>query len=332
MNDRPASWRSFVAALPSNNPFNHEFLVAQWCLEMAAFHLRESGPFKFLSAIQGLALVIALTVFVVDIIDRREERAARKLTAVSGAYSILDDVARSVDKDEGLAPYSRRQMIALEELHKYSQIDDGKYLASLVAVRVPFSLSEPENRSGCDRDHDPRRVVLRDAHLNRAVLNRSIFNRADIRRANLYASHLVGTNFTNACLVETNFEFSCLCDADMTGADLSNANMKSVKLSGAWLVNANLSGANLKNADLSNSILIGTNFSDANLQGTNLSGARFSGNEGLKDKQLVKSCINEEEARPIGLPSHVEPPPVDTFCTDGPPFSFLQCSECLVQR
>ena len=277
-------WPSFVESLPSQNAYNHEFLVSNWVMTTLATIIRQSGLFKLLDAFQGLAIVIAVVVFFVELghlreerIALTEERSARKLSAVTIAYAILEAVEVSADKTPGFIPHSRRQMIALEELHKFADADDGKYLAGLIAPSVPFNLIQSREGSGCESKHDPKRVVLNGAYLDRAILNASSFVRADLMGAHLYAAQMNRSDLTRTCLVGANLEFAELRDAVILGAELVKANLSHATLAGAALAGSNLTGANLTSANLSGAVLAGTIVANANFYGVNLSRVRTEG-------------------------------------------------------
>lgn len=321
MTEKPLPWRSFVASLPSGNPYNHEFRVCDWLLCRTALILRESGVFRLLNAIQGFAIIIAVIVFVIDLDYRqkeqaswREERIARKLTAISNAYSILRDVAERTERQTGLLPRNRRPMIAIEELHNYSQVDNGLYLAGLIAPGVGFSLIRNRYYSGCEVRDDPKRVVLRGAYLDRAVLDRTSFQVADLTGAHLAFAKLNDANLYYACLKRANLLGSELRSAILNMTDLSDANLAFATLTGAYLQEANLLNANLSYADLSRADLQNANLEDVNITGTNMSHTHLLRTKGLEPEQLASACITSEDAKPRHLPDNVEPPPVDEDC------------------
>ena len=330
-------------------------------LEAVACSISNSSPIKLLNALQSVAVIIAVITFIVDLparrderlarqeerLARREEQAARRLTAVSNAYSIIAEVSRSssTTSDDQQTP-SRRQMIALEELHRYSVIDGGRYLAQLKADNVRFDATTRRTyyRSGCDEEYNPVRVVLRGAYLDRASLNGTSFVLADLSDAHLHFAELMGAKLSYACLQRANLTSANLKRARLEHSDLSYANLLNANLTGAYVVQADLSYAdlplvNLANADLravnfanaylgevdfSNSDLTGVNFSYANLTEVNFSDAilkevNFSDAnlrevKGLTQGQLDVACILPQSSGLRNLPIGLQPPKSHERC------------------
>ena len=278
---------------------------ANQVLEAVACSISSSGPIKLLNALQSVVVIIAVTSFLVDNRTRHEERLARRLTAVSNAYSIIAEVSRSASTS-GQRTRSRRQMIALEELHRYSTVEGGRYLAQLDANSVRFNLTRNTYRSGCDERHDPGRVVLRRAYFDRAVLYDTSFVMADLSGAHFRFAELMRANFFHACLRMADLRNGNLEGALLHNADLSRANLSFANLQRAYLV-----GADLSYADLSF-----TNLANANLRGANLSNATLEGAKGLIQSQLDVACIRRGGSEPRKLPNGLRSPQPDRSCGD----------------
>lgn len=284
MKDRPLSWCEFIESLPSKAPHKHVFRVANWLLINAAFHVRCSGPFRFLDAIKGLAIVIAVVLFIIELHTMREEREARTLSSVSQAYEILQDVVEQSDNRTSGEKRSRRQMIASESLHKHSKIDDGKYLAGLYAPDVSFHLTRNTYYSGCEEKQDTRRVVLKGAYFDRANLKESEFKVANLSGSHFLFANLSGSNFYYACLVGANLRFAILSDSILGFANLAGADLSHTELDGATM------------------------------DGTNLSNVNFDEVKGLKQEQLDQACIPPGSLPPFNLPRGLKIPPATEDC------------------
>lgn len=301
MSEQPLPWSSFVESLPSRNPYNHEFRVCNWGLIYLAYVVRQCGPVRLLDSFQGLAIVIAIAVFLVDLSYREEERKARELTAVSNAYSVLNDVVREVKDYRGLAPRNRRAMVALEELYSYSQLSNSKYLVGLSVPKVRFGLIAHSHYSGCEDIDDPRRIALKYADLENAI-----FNGGDLSVADLSNARLVGTKFSHAtlnytCFTHADLRRARLNQATLVRANLSNADLRYADLSGSELWFSNLSNADLSWADLSGADLKGANLNGVRFHETKISDAIFRDVMGLTEKHIENSCICSDRM-PRNLP------------------------------
>ena len=252
--------------------------------------------FRVLNAVQGFTLILALIVFSWDLKDREEERIARGLALALDAHSVISEVSQRSESSTLLELANRRQMVALEALHQYSEANNEKFLAGLYAPGVPFYLTTNKYSSGCKKGKDVRRVVLKGAYLDRANLNKTLFKMADLSGAHLHFAKLKRADFYYACLKK---------------ADLRFANLK-----GAWLGKADLTGANLSFVDLTNAKLTDADLTDANLSDANLSNANFYKTTGLTQEQLDGACISSSESLPRNLPNGYEPPPVEKDCVD----------------
>lgn len=318
MTDKPLTWHSFTQSLPSGNAYNHEFRVCDWLLHCLAYNIQESSASKLLNSLQGLAIIIAVVVFVIDLENRQEERdarreerdarqeehVARKLTAVSNAYLILQEMVDKMSLGKSAPHRTRLQMVAIEELHKYAQLDGGQYLAGLVVPEIPFSLPRPHFDSGCHSKTDPKRVVLKEAYLVGAILDNARFEMADFERAHLDLASLNAIRLDYACLREAGLQ-----SARLRGASLINAN-----LAGANLSYSSLEGADLRWANLQYAKFEDTNMSNADLSNANISGASFLRAEGLTAAQIARACIPPKKEPPKHLPGSITGPTVRESC------------------
>ena len=263
MTTQTNSWNDFVSDLPSQNPYNHKFSVVNWFLRQSSSRIRNLGLFAFLDSVQSLTVIIAVIVFAIDLSDRRvereiriEERNARTSTAVFNAYSVIAEILQRSEISDIRTVPSRYQMLALEELHKYSEVGDQDYLANLVATNIQFSLPRSNYYDGCEPAVDSKRIVLKNANFDRATLTNTTFVVSDLSDA----------RFDFAVMTDIDLYFACLrraiiVEADLTGARLQKANLagavlKRAKLTRANVSYANLAGANLTDADLSDASLI----------------------------------------------------------------------------
>ena len=168
---------------------------------------------------------IAITVLIIDALNRRRERVIEESRQREQLMRQLGSSVNEVAKR------------AAEELRAYGWLTDGTL-----------------------QDSDLRVANLEGAKLWKADLQGANLQWANLKYANLNGAVLVGATITQARLWGTK-----LGGADLRGANLSQAALYRAVLHGASLCEANLEGVHLEGAKLENADLRGANLSGAML-------------------------------------------------------------------
>ncbi|UEM08140.1 pentapeptide repeat-containing protein (plasmid) [Skermanella rosea] len=197
-----------------------------WLFSRPSALLHQSATVRFLAEfIAGVAIVIALIGFWMDLQSREEDRINRAWSLVAAA--------KEVEGNVGLIE-------ALETLHA-REIDMSQ-------LQVPKAYLFRVKLAGAD---------LSGANLSGATLSDADLSEAELRgKAKLLGTNLSGANLSAANLSEADLLGANLSGAKLGGANLSGAILLAAKLSRADLSLATLSGANLIRADLSGADLI----------------------------------------------------------------------------
>jgi uncharacterized protein YjbI with pentapeptide repeats len=212
------------------------------------------------------ALSIAITVIVLDRLNRIRANEERKLALFRQAKSRSNDVAlEAVDqiRHEGW----------WDAMCDHYRNDEGRIHLFSVQWAGGIQLQE---------------VNLENANLGYAHLE----------NANLYAAHLDNANLEeahleNAYLRSAHLENASLGDAHLENASLGYAHLENASLWDAHLENANLGYAHLENADLDSAHLENANSGYAHLENANLGGASLRGVQ-----RIERAFFNEKTVLP----------------------------------
>ena len=177
-------------------------------LEWLNQSLSSMDLFPVLEYLSKLSIIVALIVFVYEIPERAEQRAAEQKRTNYEAWRIIL-------ASEGKSPSAGR-IDALQDLNQQN---------------IPLSNT---NLSG---------AFLSDIQLPEARLDGANLNNARLNRANLQKAILINTDLQNAALLNANLK-----EANLFGANLAKAGLSEADLTKAVLKDANLEQADLREA------------------------------------------------------------------------------------
>ena len=172
----------------------------------------------------------------------------------------------------------------------------GHAHGSPVAMDVQDAMNAIRYRSQAGRQIENDggyKLDLSAANLVAARLEGADLSGAMLEKADLGGASLSGTDLTNTCLDSAVFS-SEISDVSIHRAILYRADLTDANLSGVRLVDVDLRGALLDGADLSRSRLIRARMDRASLEEANLTGARFVDVEGLDQRELNRSLVDED--------------------------------------
>lgn len=164
--------------------------------------------FPVLEYLSKLSIILALIVFVWEVPERAEQRAAEQKRSNYEAWRIIL-------ASEGKSPSAGR-IDALQDLNKQ---------------KIPLSNT---NLSG---------AFLSDIQLSEARLDGANLNNTRLNRANLQKAIMINTKLQNAALINANLK-----EANLLGANLSKAVLSEADLTKTILEDANLEQADLREA------------------------------------------------------------------------------------
>ena len=190
----------------------NRLLFLLYCIEKALEIINESlkkmDLFPVLEHLSKLSILVALIVFVIEIPERAEQRAAEQTRTNYEAWGVILS-------NEG-KPASGGRVEALQNLNQQN---------------IPLTNI---NLSG---------AFLSDIQLPNAQLDGAILNNALLNRANLEKSYMINTKLEKVAFINANLK-----EANFFAADLSNAVFREADLTKASLTEANLDQADFREA------------------------------------------------------------------------------------
>jgi hypothetical protein len=206
MNERPLRWIDWRW---ENEIRGWRWILAvEWLLEWVDYRLKTIALFGVLSTLGNLALLVAITTWLMEADDRVHERTNK-------AWNTLDSTS---DKAHQRGPTIVR---ALESL-----VDDGVDLSGVY-------LNKPN---------------LFRARLSRACLARAILYDAYMEETRLEGADLTGAKLAGARLQKSRLARADLQDADLKGATFGNTNLDGANLTDADLSGAKFAVCGRENA------------------------------------------------------------------------------------
>jgi uncharacterized protein YjbI with pentapeptide repeats len=212
------------------------------------------------------ALGIAITVIVLDRLNRLRAREEYKLTLFRQSKSRSNDVAL-----EALDQIQHENW--LETMFEYHENHDG--YVDLSRVQWGGGMSLPF-------------VKLQEALLHSANLQEANLWKAELQAARLGSANLQGAILGYANLKAANLNHANLQVANLMSANLQEAIMWEANLQNANLMYTDLQGSNLQKAILDSANLQEANLCEANLLGAILYGVGFTEKTVLPDAEYLQ--------------------------------------------
>ncbi len=166
---------------------------------------------------------------------------------------------------------------------------------SPVALDVQEAINAIGYRSqaGLEIERDAKYMLdLSAANLVEARLEEADLSGAMLDRADLGGASVAGIDLTDASLDGAVFSYENN-DIPIYRAIFDKADLTDANLSGVHLVNVDLTRALLDRGNLSGAQLIRTKMAAASLTGTNLTGAIFTDVDGLDQRELSRTDVDE---------------------------------------
>ncbi len=229
---------------------------------------------------------IAVTVFIIDILNRRRDERRRE---------------QELREQLVLDLHSPNNSTAIEAIHK-------------MHVRDWLSGEESPLRKGVFFEVDWRNAQLSGSDLESAKFFGARLEGADLSAAYLYFAYMSQINLAKAKLRDAyldcaDLSFACLEGTNLSSASLLDTELKSANLNDADCSWANFEGANLEYTTMTYSDFDHVNLEKANLRNANLEGASFCNanlkgaslyDAHLKDVDLVNVKFDENTTLPHG--------------------------------
>jgi len=207
-------------------------------LVKTSFIFRESGLSAvigfiddFYANISAEAISIAITVLVIDALNKRRAEAEAKANLIR--------LMRTRDNTQALE--------MLEELHARGWTRDGSLAQA--------NLRKANLHSAYLCEADLHGAKLMEANLTYASLDEANLTEVDLTSASLDSASLIGADLTRVILAQASLELADLRKANLSFADLVNADLSQADLREASLTGANLSGADFRSAKLGGAIM-----------------------------------------------------------------------------
>jgi uncharacterized protein YjbI with pentapeptide repeats len=170
---------------------------------------------------------IAITVLIIDGLNRRRDQRAAEITQ---REQLMRQLGSNVNE------VARR---AAEELRAHGWLTDGTLQASDLRVA---HLDEAKLWDADLQGANLQWAKLKKANLNGAMLVGCNFTQANLQAARMRGADARGANLFEAKLYRVDFHEARLCDANFTGAHLEGARMENADLRAATFDGAILDG------------------------------------------------------------------------------------------
>lgn len=238
-----------------------------------------SGDEGYLTNLYTEFISIAVTVSIIDILNRRREMKRHM-------SELCDRLKREMSsQDNTTAINAIREITAHGWLHDGTLRNVNLTNANLAKAQMFQAQLNGASLAGATLVS----ASLEESSLRGAALISANLNEADLREADLSETVLQFANLSRA-----NLDFAILHNAVLTGANLAEATLREAELQNANLVEARMNNVIMSRADLTSA-----NLGAANLRGVNMSQANLT-NVQFKTPFGTAAILDEHTILPDG--------------------------------